>query len=131
MPEPEQSNASEPWYPRRAPIDGYGDGFFRFAGVRHPGSLLILPSGMRGWRPANLTEVRQDDLDAVLAERQALGLLLFGVGRMMAALPGPLRAFLTVADIGFEAMDTGAAVRTYNILLAENRAVAAALLAVP
>lgn len=120
-----------PHYPSRAIVDAYGSGCFRFAGVQHRGSLLILPSGMLGWRPATLSEVQLDDLAPVLAERSRIGFLLFGTGSAMALVPGPLRDLLGAANIGLEMMDTGAAVRTYNILLAEDRPVAAALLAVP
>lgn len=131
MPVPQKSDLSGPHYPSRATIDGYGGGSFRFAGVQHKGSLLILPSGMRGWRPESLSDVHTADLHAILAERSEIALLLFGAGATMALLPGSLRSLITAASITLEMMDTGAAVRTYNILMAEKRAVAAALLAVP
>ncbi len=91
MPVPQKSDLSGPHYPSRAAIDGYGDGWFRFAGVQHKGSLLILPSGMRGWRPESLNDVHATDLHPILAERSEIALLLFGAGATMALLPGSLR----------------------------------------
>jgi uncharacterized protein len=120
-----------PHFPSRAPLQVYGGGCFRFAGAEHRGSLLILPSGIHGWRPAGVDELRSADLDPILAERSGIGILLFGTGPAMSILPQPLRGILSAAGIGLEMMDTGAAVRTYNILLAEDREVAAALLVVP
>ena len=116
-------------YPGRAPIDSYGNGGFRFAQMSHKGSILCLPSGIYAWeRP------EPDALSAyvrVFAESDALSLLLVGTGRNLARpAEGVARAFRD-AGLALEAMDTGAACRTYNVLLAEGRPVAAALVAVP
>jgi uncharacterized protein len=116
-------------YPGRAPIEAYGNGGFRFAQMSHKGSILCLPSGIYAWeRP------EPDALSAyvrVFAESDALSLLLVGTGRNLARpAEGVARAFRD-AGLALEAMDTGAACRTYNVLLAEGRPVAAALVAVP
>jgi uncharacterized protein len=118
-------------YPGRAPIDAYGNGGFRFAQMSHRGSILCLPSGIYAWPPATAAEIEQAGaLDAVFAERDALDVLLLGTGERQ-HLPGAgLRRAFADAGIGLEAMDTGAACRTYNVLLAEGRPVGAALLAV-
>ena len=56
-------------YPGRAPIEAYGNGGFRFAGMSHRGSILCLPSGIYGWKNAPAaTELGVDDLAPVLAE---------------------------------------------------------------
>lgn len=123
--------SEQPHLPEQVPIDAYGDGGFRFAGMRHSGSLLCLPSGVFAWRPNALEEVRGEDLAPILTSISSQSLVLFGVGRIMARLPDALRQPFEAADIAVEPMDTGAACRTYNVLLAEGRPVAAALLQVP
>jgi len=105
------------------PIDGYGPGFFRFAGKVHEGPLLLLPGGSKPWRGL-------DDLDAILAAKDEIDVVFFGMGAEIAPLPGTLRRALEEAEIGVEIMASPAACRTYNILLAEGRRIAAALLPV-
>ncbi|HET7716336.1 MAG TPA: MTH938/NDUFAF3 family protein [Bauldia sp.] len=115
-------------YPRRAPIDAYGNGGFRFAGMSHRGSLLCLPSGIYGWDPTG--RIDRQTLIKVFEESDAIEVLLVGTGRDVAPLDADLAAALRERGIVADAMSTGAAVRTFNVLLAEDRAVAAALLAV-
>jgi uncharacterized protein len=119
-----------PRYPGRAPIDAYGNGGFRFAEMSHRGSILCLPSGVYAWQPGSPDEIEADALAPVLAERDALDLLLLGTGRR-SQLPGAeVRRAFGAAGVALEVMDTGAACRTYNVLLGEGRPVGAALLAV-
>jgi uncharacterized protein len=66
----------------------------------------------------------------VLAEADKIGVLLIGTGCRQVFMPADVRLVLDTAGIGVEAMSTGAAARTYNVLLGEGRPVAAALLAV-
>jgi len=120
----------EAHYPGRAPIEAYGNGGFRFADMSHRGSLLCLPSGIHGWQPADPSALTPADFDRVLAEAAAIEILLVGTGADIRPLPAALRAALKEARVSADPMSTGAAVRTYNVLLAEDRAVAAALLAV-
>jgi uncharacterized protein len=115
-------------YPGRAPVDSYGNGGFRFAGMSHRGSLLCLPSGIYGWEaPAAIDAA---SLSRVFGEADRIDVLLVGTGRGLVPLQPDLRQALRDRQIVAEAMSTGAAVRTFNVLLAENRAVAAALIAV-
>ncbi len=120
----------EAHFPGRAPIEAYGNGGFRFADMSHRGSLMCLPSGIHGWEPANPLALTAADFDRLLAEADKVEILLVGMGRDLRPLPAALRGALKDAGIAFDPMSTGAAVRTYNVLLAENRAVAAALIAV-
>jgi uncharacterized protein len=120
----------EAHYPGRAPIDAYGNGGFRFADMSHRGSILCLPSGIHGWRPEKPGALAAADLDKVLAEAAEVDILLVGTGDELRPLPKILKAELRAHGISADAMSTGAAVRTYNVLLAEDRAVAAALIAV-
>lgn len=117
-------------FPGRAPIDAYGNGGFRFADMSHRGSLLLLPSGIYGWEPVDAKELTIGHFEKVLAEAQDIEVLLIGTGDGMRVLPKELRTAFKEAGISVDPMSTGAAVRTYNIMLSESRAVAAALIAV-
>ena len=117
-------------FPGRAPIEAYGNGGFRFADMSHRGSLLCLPSGIYGWEPVDPASLKATDFEKLLAEARDIEILLVGCGRDLRPLPAALRSVLRDARISADPMSTGAAVRTYNVLLAEDRAVAAALIAV-
>lgn len=117
-------------FPGRAPIDAYGNGGFRFADMSHRGSLLCLPSGIHGWEPADPAALTPEDFGRLFDEATTVQILLVGTGADLLPLPQALRAVLRDLRISAEPMSTGAAVRTYNVLLAEDRAVAAALVAV-
>ncbi|RIK86900.1 MAG: hypothetical protein DCC69_06300 [Hyphomicrobiales bacterium] len=120
----------EAHFPGRAPIDAYGNGGFRFAEMSHRGSILCLPSGIHGWEPADAAVLAAADFDRVVAEAAGIDILLVGTGPDLKPLPAALKARLREAGMTAEPMSTGAAVRTYNVLLAEDRLVAAALVAV-
>ena len=117
-------------FPGQAPIDAYGNGGFRFAGMSHRGSLLILPSGIYGWAIGDLAVLSAASFEAVFAERAGIEFVLLGTGATQN--PPGLAVLQAFADhhLVLECMDTGAAVRTYNVLLGEARRVAAALIAV-
>lgn len=117
-------------YPYRAPIDSYGRGGFRFAGMSHIGSLLLLPSGIYGWDATDGMDVTLDLLAPALAERDQFTFLILGTGTRQVFPALDVRRHFLDAHIGLEIMDTGAAARTYNVLLAEGRPLAAALIAV-
>jgi uncharacterized protein len=103
------------------PIDGYGPGFFRLGGgVVHRGPLALLPSGPADW--AGLPDVA-----AFLAEAGRFDVLFLGMGAEIAPLDPQLRARLEAAGIGVEIMSTPSACRTWNVLLAEGRRIAAGL----
>ena len=117
-------------FPGRAPIDAYGNGGFRFADMSHRGSILCLPSGVHGWEPTDPAALDVADFARVLEEAADIGILLVGTGRDLRPLSKALREALKAAGISADPMSTGAALRTFNVLLAEDRPVAAALLAV-
>ena len=120
----------EAHFPGRAAIDGYGGGGFRFAGMSHRGSILALPSGIWAWPPRAPSEIDEASLARVFEARDEIDLLFVGTGRDPAAFAEPLRRRLNDAGIRFEALPTAGAASTYNVLLAEGRRVAAALIAV-
>lgn len=107
-------------YDHGTPIDGYGPGFFRLAGAVHRGPLAIVPGGVLVW----------DGLPQIgpfLTAAAGFDVLLVGTGPEIRPLPADLRGRLEAAGIGVEIMATPSACRTYNVLLAEGRRVAAAL----
>ena len=120
----------EAHFPGRAPIDAYGNGGFRFAEMSHRGSILCLPSGIHGWEPATPPLLAKTDLEMILEQASDIEILLVGTGMDLRRIPEDVRAILRNHRISSDPMSTGAAVRTYNVLLAEDRAVAAALIAV-
>jgi uncharacterized protein len=117
-------------FEERPPIDGYGEGGFRIGGFVHRGSVLLLPRRMDGWTPAAVTEITPDHCGEILAAAADIDVLLVGTGAEIAYLPREARAALEGAGLGVEVMATGPACRTFNVLLAEDRRVAAALIAV-
>ena len=116
-------------------IDAYGAGGFRFAGMSHVGSILATPRGVCAVAASELSELRVEHFAPLLMEiAQAPGsveLLVVGVGEKMARLPASLSTRLRSAGLRLEAMATGPAARVYNVLVAEDRRVAALLLAAP
>lgn len=118
-----------PHYPYQAPIDAYGNGGFRFAEMSHRGSILCLPDGIHGWGVTSATELEPGRFGKVFSVLKPPAFLLLGTGDMQ-VFPSPelIEAFAS-AGLGLEAMSTGSACRTYNVLLGEGRPVAAALIA--
>lgn len=116
--------------PGRFPIDAYGNGGFRFADMSHKGSILALPSGIYAWPPLSIEELTPHSFDAIRREAGEIDTLLIGTGADPAFLDDAILWRLREARMAVDAMTTGSAARTYNIMLGENRRVAAALIAV-
>ncbi len=115
----------------RGLIQAYGEGGFRVAGARVAGSVLVFIERVAPWPVERFAEATLASLEEVLAETPRVELLLVGCGERLLPAPSSLREGLLGAGIAAEFMDTGAACRTFNVLLAEERRVAAALIAVP
>lgn len=124
------SRADAPHSQRPAPIDAYKDRGFRFAGMSHRGSLLCFPDGIWAWSVNDVTELMEATLSAVFDRAESLDFFLIGAGPDPWTLPETIRKRFRELALLVDAMATGAAVRTYNILLAENRPVGARLIAV-
>lgn len=120
----------EQHFPGRASISAYGNGGFRFAEMSHRGSILCLPSGIHGWDVVEPAEIGLESLAKAFAEADQFEVLLIGTGRSIRPMPENVRLALRERGVRADTMPTGAAVRTYSIMLGENRPVAAALLAV-
>lgn len=106
------------------PIDGYGTGFFRVGGQVCEGPLLLHAKGLIPWS-GDLA-----DTDPIVSLCNDIDVLLFGWGAEPQAIPLAFREAIEAAGPGLEPMATASACRTYNVLLAEGRRVAAALLPV-
>ncbi len=119
-----------PHYPGNPLIDAYGNGGFRFADMSHQGSILILPSGVHGWRPETFADLVQDDFDPLFEESAMVDFLLLGTGDEHQIVPAALHTKLRSHGINLDIMSTGAAARTWNVVLPEKRRFAAALIAV-
>jgi uncharacterized protein len=119
-----------PHLPRPAPIEAYGKGGFRFADMSHRGSILCLPGGIWASEVTAAGEIDAAAVSLALAADGAIDHFLVGTGKDMMPLARPLRDAFRDKRIVLEAMSTGAAVRTYNVLLGEQRRIGALLIAV-
>ena len=112
----------------RQVVQSYYPGGFRVTGERHAGSILVFPERTLAWSVTDPGRLDAEALGAVIAAEPSVDLLLVGCGVRGVQVAIELRESLRAAGIGVEAMDTGAACRTYNVLVAEGRRVAAALI---
>ena len=113
----------------RQVIQAYGGGGFRISGRTWTGSVLVFVDRTLGWSARSAADIDVQDLARAAAVEPSLEILLLGCGPAPTALPPTLRGRLGEAGPVIDAMDTGAACRTFNVLAAEDRPVAAALLA--
>lgn len=118
------------YYPEPLELEAYGNGGFRFGEMSHKGSLLILQSGIHGWDVSDFEEVCPINFQALFDDASSHEFLIFGTGETQRFPSRDLKEAFIEAGLGLEVMDTGAAARTYNVLIAEGRKVAAALIAV-
>jgi uncharacterized protein len=120
----------DPHLPQPAQIEAYGSGGFRFGGVSHRGSLLCFPDGIWAWPVSSADEINEATLARFVTRANMLHYVLLGTGTDPWPLPDALRQRFRALRITVETMPTGAAVRTYNVLLAERRLIGAGLIAV-
>jgi uncharacterized protein len=113
----------------RQMIDSYGEDRFTVSGRVHHGSIIVFTDHTLAWPVRAITEVTLDSLQPILAVRGSLEVVLLGCGARLTQIPRELRQMLRQSGLAAELMDTGAACRTYNVLAAEERKVAAALIA--
>jgi len=105
-------------------IEGFRGRGFRVGGTDHPGGITANAAGGAPWLAADLAALTLADLPAA----EDIDLILIGTGPTLHRVPATLAAEAARAGITLEAMDSRAAARTYNMLLAEGRRVAVALL---
>ena len=124
-------SSDAPHLPRSAPIEAYGNGGFAFDGMSHRGSLLCLPDAIWAWPVTRPQDIDEASLARVFAAANAIDTLIVGTGTEVWVPPKSLRDALRAVKVVLDAMQTGPAVRTYNVMIGERRRVAAALIAVP
>jgi len=105
---------------------GYGEGYVMLNGQRHESNLIVLPEKILPWDATDFATLKESDFRIFLD--LDLEILLLGTGPKQRFAHPRLTQALAAKRIGIEAMDLQAACRTYNILMAEERRVAAALL---
>lgn len=113
----------------RQVIASYGPQRFRISGQVHTTSVIVFTDRTVAWPVTSLDAVTVESFAAIREAMPPVEVLLFGVGPRNVPVPSALRRELREAGIVLDSMDTGAACRTYNILMAEDRRVAAALIA--
>lgn len=116
-------------YPGIAPVDAYGNGGFRFAGMSHRGSIVCLPDAIEAWGVTRPEDVTVESLGRILAAGEHIDFALLGTGERHVPATSDVRSAFAAAGISLDVMATGPAARTYNVLIAEGRRVAAALIA--
>lgn len=109
-------------------IQSYAGGGFRVSGVAYAGGILVWPEQTRNWAFSDFAQLQVDDFAPVFQHEPLPDVVLFGTGKTQQFLLPALRQALRAKGLVIEVMDTGAACRTYNVLLAEGRRVVAALL---
>jgi len=125
------SHPDAPHLPRSAPIEAYGKGGFVFDSMSHRGSLLCLPEAIWAWPVTKPTEIDKYSLARIFDAANGIDTLIIGTGTDVWLPPPALREALRAVRVVLDAMQTGPAVRTYNVMIGERRRVAAALIAVP
>ena len=111
-------------------VQAYRPGGFTIGGRDYEGSVLVFPGHTVGWPVTALDQLTAAALRPVIEASPPVELLVLGAGGRFALLPPRLRRELREQGLIVDVMDTAAACRTYNVLLAEERRVAAALIAV-
>jgi uncharacterized protein len=130
MPKQASNQPDAPHLPRSAPIEAYGNGGFAFAEMSHRGSLLCLPDAVWAWPVTKPADIDEESLARVFAAANVIDTLVIGTGTDVWVPPRGLREALRAVGIVMDPMQTGPAIRTYNIMIGERRRVAAALIAV-
>ena len=111
-------------------IERYGNGKFHVDGAIYEGSLIILPSRVFSWQVNEFCEINKTSLLPHIYPHDDIDLLLLGCAIGMWQVENTLKKSLRDVGIVIESMSTGAAVRTYNVLVGEKRRIAAALISV-
>ncbi len=120
----------KPRFDGQPQVEAYGDFGFRLAGQRFEGSILLTPRGLYPWTVESVGEADAASLAPLIECAAEVDFLIVGCGKGFARFSKSLSLYLADSRITPDYMDTGAACRTYNVLRAEDRRVAAALIAV-
>lgn len=111
-------------------ITSYGDGVFRLGEESITGSILMFPKSVHAWDVKTVDDITVESFEPIIKAADTVEILLLGMGKKLTRVPMEWRHALKEHGIVIEPMDTGAACRTYNVLVSEARRVAAAMIAV-
>ena len=112
-------------------IQGYAAGSFKVSGVSYKNPVIVTPTKTQEWNfSGSFSELDENDFEMLFDQAKDIDVVLLGSGARGEFFPPALRSKLKGRSLIVETMDTGAACRTYNVLMAEGRRVAAALLPV-
>lgn len=111
-------------------VSGYGDGLFRFGDEKVTGSVILFPEAIYSWNVKSIDDITPESFARIIEKADDVEILILGMGTRLTPVPMAWRQALKPHGIVIEPMDTGAACRTYNVLVAEARRVAAAMIAI-
>lgn len=113
----------------RQVIQSYAGGRFRVSGALYEHAILVSPDETVVWEKAaqSVAELTEDDFAQMLVRADEIDVVLLGCGASIAFLDTALKKALSEKGLSVDVMDSGAACRTYNVLMAEGRRVVAAL----
>ncbi len=112
-------------------INSYGDGGFTVNKIRYNNSIFITPNLLIELSDIKtFAELKISDLEKIISYKEPIDILLIGTGEKHFFIPPEIKNFSLQNNINCETMNTGAASRTYNVLLTEERKVAAFLIAI-
>lgn len=112
-------------------IQSYAGGRFKVSGVVYDSALLVCPEKSEVWNTSSsFADLKEEDFAQIAEKAEHIDVFLLGTGNRGEFFPPDLRRALKAKGLPVETMDTGAACRTYNVLMAEGRRVIAALMPV-
>lgn len=111
-------------------IEAFGNHGFKLNGQRYEGSVIVFADHTESWPVTDWAVVQGDDFRPILQAKSLPEIVIAGCGERFEMVPKAIKRLFHDYGISIEAMDTGTACRTYNILLSEGRKVAAALVAI-
>ncbi len=107
-------------------LQGFVEGTLLINQQPYQSSVLVSSTSLAAWRPQCLSDIQLSDLRALSALNADV--ILLGTGMQMQFLPLELQSFIRTQSLPLEVMTTSAAIRTFQVLCAEQRLVYAALL---
>jgi len=110
-------------------IQGYANGGFKVSGQTYEGAVMVTPSGTLAWdAPADVKGLKPEHFQSLIDVSGDVDVVLLGAGVSIAFLAADIKNHIKNNGLSIDVMDTGAACRTYNVLVAEGRRVCALLL---
>ncbi|HCR86515.1 MAG TPA: hypothetical protein DIV86_07560 [Alphaproteobacteria bacterium] len=114
----------------RKVIETYGAGSFTISSAKYDFSIIITPFSLKESEAKNISEITENDISILIDEKDKIDFVLVGFGENSDYLPTNIEKILAKENIRIEYMSTGAACRTYNVLMSEERKIAAILIAI-